>query len=193
MGVFSVQCWRLICEGLKTLDFPCLWDLLLFFGNGFRHIDSMIVQVLIEYGWRMDRIDQMDWMDRMDWLWKVLFGIHLSAGDEVAARKLASSRMWGIEACICHIFALYLPYVGVLLGLSRLYGHVTADISFNWGMWKGVFPLIGVLIDSHHFEEPHDFNDLVSALFPKVPQLVHKGYFWFPVRGDWIAFRTQLG
>jgi hypothetical protein len=60
------------------------------------------------------------------------------------------------------------------------------------GAYLGLFRLIGALSHAHCFQDPHDFNDLVFALFLKVPQLVHLWCFWFPVRGDCPVSYTQI-
>lgn len=53
--------------------------------------------------------------------------------------------------------------------------------------------LIGVLSRSYRFQDLHDSNDDVFVILPKVPQLAHIHCFRFPVRGDLVAFCTQIG
>jgi hypothetical protein len=65
-------------------------------------------------------------------------------------------------------------------------------ISFMWGMYKGIFPLIEVLSRAHDFDDSHDFNDRDSVFFPKVPQLAHIRCFRFPLRGDTVTYDSHL-
>jgi hypothetical protein len=110
-----------------------------------------------------------------------------------------------IGARICLMWACnwaYFIYLSVWPGVSRLCGCVQARISSIWvyksvylhyvGAYLGLFPLIGALSRSHSFQDPHNSNDLVFVFLFKVPQLVHLWCFWFPVRGDWVGWCTQI-